>query len=312
MGQIIKHYVLPTDPLTLDELTINSHEKDIMADRLIHLMSNQFIGCPLIRPVVPVDPSQRDLDLLHSLTISAAHNCFALNHFLPQPIPSATFQLANSAWRRSRLLLDQMETDIHNDDISLYFDETSDLPNLPGAYSFSDYLRLDHRLAELLRNDPPARFHFALSPDSDESTSGLEIFGSSGGRMTIPACVNATFAATPTRSIENVILDFASSDYLDIIDKLIQGPEPRFDRPMRSTECPPDCQPAAHRGRFPIRLLVSIGDHTPFTTFSVDPPETFPSKKLAVSNAIRVFINMYPEFQLIAPGNHGVAILNRD
>ena len=130
--------------------------------------------------------------------------------------------------------------------------------------------------------------------------------------MTIPACVNATLAATSTRSIENVILDFASSDYLDIIDKLIQGPEPRFDRPMRSTECPPDCQPATHRGRFSIRLLVSIGDHTPFTTFSVDPPETFPSKKLAVSNAIRVFINMYPEFQLTAPGNHGVAILNRD
>ena len=130
--------------------------------------------------------------------------------------------------------------------------------------------------------------------------------------MTLSASVKATLAATPTRSIENAILDFASSDHLYIIGKLTQGPEPRFDRPMRSTECPPNCQPSIYRGRFSIRLLISIGDHAPFTTFSVDPPETFPSKKLAISNAIRVFINMYPEFQLAAPGNHGVAILNRD
>ena len=48
MEKIIKYYVLPTDPPTLDELTINSHEKSIVADRLINLMSNQFISCPLI------------------------------------------------------------------------------------------------------------------------------------------------------------------------------------------------------------------------------------------------------------------------
>ena len=192
-----------------------------------------------------------------------------------------------------------MENDTRLDFISLNFDETFGYPNRPGSYPYFDYLHLDHKLAELLRDDRPAVLHFALSPNSAESTSGLEIFGSSGVRMTIPACVDATLAVTPTRSIENVILDFASSDYLDIIDKLIQGPEPRFDRPMRSTECPPDCQPATHRGRLSIRLLVSIGDHTPFTTFSVDPPETFPSKKLAVSNVIRVFINMYPEDKLL-------------
>ena len=41
----------------------------------------------------------------------------------------------------------------------------------------------------------------------------------------------------------------------------------------------------------------SIGEHAPFTTFSIVPPETFPTKKLATSNAVRSLLNMHPEFQ---------------
>ena len=114
MDKIIRHYVLPTDPLTLDELTTNSHEKSIMADRLINLMSNQFIGCPLMQPVVPIDPSPRDRDLLQGLALVAAHDYLA-----PLPIPRDVFQLANAAWYRSRLLLEQMENDTRLDFIIL-------------------------------------------------------------------------------------------------------------------------------------------------------------------------------------------------
>ena len=105
--------------------------------------------------------------------------------------------------------------------------------------------------------------------------------------MNPSAGANAAIAAgIVTGSFENAILDFASSDHLAILNELTQGAEPLFDYPMKSTECLPNFQPPLYRGRFSIRLLRSIGDHIPFTIFSTDPPETFPTKKLATSNAI--------------------------
>ena len=277
-----------------------------MAQNLINLMSNQFIGCPLMRPVVPSDPSSRDRHLLQGLDLVAAHD-----YTTQIPIPREAFQLANDAWYRSRLLLEQLQNDARLDFVTLSFDEI--FGNVIGR-SDSDpdfnYLHLDHRLDELLRMD---RYDSSvLLPNLTNPTSDLEIFGSSSVHMTLSASVNAALAATTTGSIEDAILDFASSDHLAILNELTQGSEPLLDHPMRSTECLPNCQPPRYRGRFSIRLLRSIGDHIPFTIFSTDPPETFPTKKLATSNAIRLFINMYPEFRLAAPSSRGVAIRNRD
>ena len=65
----------------------------------------------------------------------------------------------------------------------------------------------------------------------------------------------------------------------------------------KSAEGLPNCQSLLYRGRLSIRLLRSIGEHAPFATFSIVPPETFPTKKLATSNAVRSLLNMHPEFQ---------------
>ena len=98
-------------------------------------------------------------------------------------------------------------------------------------------------------------------------------------------------------------MTFISSDHLAALNELTQGAEPLFDLPNKCAECLPDTKPPLFRGRFSIRLLKGIGDHDPFTTFSTDPSETFTSKKLATSNAVRAFFNMYPEFLQAAPRN---------
>ena len=68
MGKIIKCYVLPTDPLTLDELTINSHEKSIMADRLIHQLSST--SCRTSSSVARSYNPQSLSTLAHAIEIS--------------------------------------------------------------------------------------------------------------------------------------------------------------------------------------------------------------------------------------------------
>ena len=95
---------------------------------------------------------------------------------------------------------------------------------------------------------------------------------------------------------EDAALAFISSDHLAALNGLTQGAEPLFDCQNKSAECLPNPRPPLFRGRFSIRLLKGIGDHAPFTSFSTDPSETFPTKKLATSNAVRAFFNMYPEF----------------
>ena len=92
VGTLIKYYVLPSDPPALDELTINSHEKNIMAQNLLDLMSNQFIGCPLARPIVPRNPSSHDRELLQGLDQVAAHEYPA-----SITVSREVFQFANDA-----------------------------------------------------------------------------------------------------------------------------------------------------------------------------------------------------------------------
>ena len=108
---------------------------------------------------------------------------------------------------------------------------------------------------------------------------------------------------TVAQSAEDAALTFISSDHLAALNELTQGAEPLFDCPNKSAEGLPDTRPSLFRGRFSIRLLKGIGDHDPFTTFSTEPFETFTSKKLATSNAVRAFFNMYPEFLQAAPRN---------
>jgi hypothetical protein len=111
----------------------------------------------------------------------------------------------------------------------------------------------------------------------------------------------------PAQSAEDAALTFISSDHLAALNELTQGAEPLFDCQNKSAECLPNPRPPLFRGRFSIRLLKGIGDHAPFTTFSTDPSETFPTKKLATSNAVRAFFNMYPEFLRAAPRNRAVS-----
>mgnify|MGYP006134136707 CR=1 FL=1 len=113
----------------------------------------------------------------------------------------------------------------------------------------------------------------------------------------------------PAQSAEDAALTFISSDHLAALNELTQGAEPLFDCPNKSAEGLPDTRPSLFRGRFSIRLLKGIGDHDPFTTFSTEPVETFSSKKLATSNAVRAFFNMYPEFLRAAPRNRIVSNL---
>ena len=127
----------------------------------------------------------------------------------------------------------------------------------------------------------------------------LEIFGSSGVYMTISAA-NASIASEST---ENATLTFISSDHLATLNELTQGAEPLFDCQNKSAEGLPNTKPPLFRGRFSIRLLKSIGGHAPFTTFSIDPPETFPPRNSPhpTVNAARSFFSMYPDFQRAAP-----------
>ena len=46
--------------------------------------------------------------------------------------------------------------------------------------------------------------------------------------------------------------------------------------------------PPAFRGKLSIRLLRSVNDHLPFTTFSIESTDTFPTKKLATSDTVRL------------------------
>ena len=84
----------------LDELHINAIEKDIMALTLIALMSDQFIGCPLSRPIVPRDPSPRDLELLTVLDLASlppTPKCAAPIYLRATVSPQA-FSFAQNAW----------------------------------------------------------------------------------------------------------------------------------------------------------------------------------------------------------------------
>jgi len=160
-----------------------------------------------------------------------------------------------------------------------------------------DYLHLDHRLREPLHTDlfpstpasPTCATTFgdpALDPTPD-----LGIASDSGIHTTI-STANASIVPEST---ENAVL--ISSDHLAILNGLTQGAEPLFNCQNKSAEGLPNCQSLLYRGRLSIRLLRSIGEHAPFTTFSIVPPETFPTKKLATSNAVRSLLNMHPEFQ---------------
>ena len=145
----------------LDDLTLNAHEKDYMALNLMDIMSNQFIGCPLSRPIVPRNPSLGDRELLLALDLVSAPVHTAHDSVSPE-----AHMFAHDALHRSQILLDlQNRTttcrshlqhllspesltsgvylDLSFDEI---YDNTIDRPAV-------DFLHLDHRLGELLRFD---------------------------------------------------------------------------------------------------------------------------------------------------------------
>ena len=180
-----------------------------------------------------------------------------------------------------------------------------------------DSLRLDHRLGELLRVDiftstpsgpqllrvdafpltPRARSPQPLSTSDHDAADPIE--PELRPAHPIDSAPYIDYDANrhiPAQSAEDAALTFISSDHLAVLNELTQGVEPLFDCQNKSAECLPNSKPPLFRGRFSIRLLKGIGDHAPFTTFSTDPSETFPTKKLATSNAVRAFFNMYPEF----------------
>ena len=87
----------------MDELTINAREKDYAASNLIDIMANQFIGCPLSRPIVPRDPNPGDrelslaLDLVSSPTLTTSYSVS----------PKAHISAYNARHRAQRLMDEQ-------------------------------------------------------------------------------------------------------------------------------------------------------------------------------------------------------------
>jgi hypothetical protein len=303
----------------LDDLILNAHEKDYAAQNLIEIMSIQFIGRPLSRHIIPRNPSMGDRELLHALELALDPSYS--DH---DSVSSKVYKFACDAWHRGQNLLDaqyrtttlrsQLRQHHHPAHASLTptvhldlsFDEIFDntIPR-PAV----DFLHLDHRLGELLRVDVfvstptmPSSHSFPASSSGSANPIELELELA----QSVDSVLYDANAPTSTESAENVALTFISSDHLAILNELTQGVEPIFDCQNKSAECLPYSKPPLFRGRFLIRLLKGIGDHVPFTTYSIDPPETFPTKKLATSNAVRSFFNMYPEFLQAAPRNRTV------
>ena len=143
------------------------------------------------------------------------------------------------------------------------------------------YLHLDHRLCELLRLD---LFTSAFVSTSSTASSDCSIIPAS----TVPIASEFT---------ENAALTFISSDlFASSTASLKEAMRTSTASSKLSTEGLPNTTPPAFQGKFSICLLRSVNGHAPFTTFSIEPAETFPNKKLATSNTVRSFFDMYPEF----------------
>ena len=90
--------------------------------------------------------------------------------------------------------------------------------------------------------------------------------------------ISAATASIVSESTENAALNFISPDLLAALNCLTQGGAPFFDCLNKSTEGFANTIPPAFQVRFSTRLLRSVNDHAPFTTFSIDPPEPFPTR----------------------------------
>ena len=299
-------------PWILDELSLNAAEKDGLAKTFIALMSNQFIGCPLTQGTVPRSPSSDDLELLTALEL-AGHprppQGSPPHHFEASVSPQALSFAFGALLRANVFLAVQTQHGGHPALIDLSADETfRHLCDPEGQFVW-----LDHRLGELLRLDlftvdsvsPTSPVSLLLdSDDDDQHMSSLLDCGVNQFTTSTPPPTDAATAALASESTENAALRFISSDLLAALNKLTQGrgsDASYFDCLIKVAEGLPNTTPPAFRGKFScqspgIRLLRSVNDHLPFTTFSIESTDTFPTKKLATSDTARIFFNMYPEF----------------
>jgi hypothetical protein len=123
--------------------------------------------------------------------------------------------------------------------------------------------------------------------------------GSTQFTISAPPLIDAATAALASESTEDAALRFISTDLLAALNKLTQGrgsDASYFDCLIKVAEGLPNTTPPAFRGKLSIRLLRSVNDHLPFTTFAIESTCTFPTKTLATSDTVRLFFNMYPEF----------------
>ena len=306
-------------PWILDELSLNAKEKDRMAETFIALMSSQFIGCPLDRGVVPRNPTSYDLDLLTALELAghprppqgAPPHCFEAS------VSPKAFSFAQGALLRSNVFL-AIQTQHGGHPVSI--DISVDATFRPIDHE-ENFIFLDHRFDELFLLDmlsaepaegttPPTcsvnPVNLLIDSDSDDDdqlTTSLIDTGCNQFMISAPPLIDAATAsvasALASESTEHAALRFISTDLLAALNKLTQGrgsDSSYFDCLIKVAEGLPNTTPPAFRGKLSIRLLRSVNEHLPFTTFAIETTLTFPTKKLATSDTVRLFFNMYPEF----------------
>ena len=289
-------------PWILDELSLNAAEKDGLAKTFIALMSSQFSGCPLARGVVPCNPSSHDLELLTALEL-AGHPSPPQGsppQLFEASVSRQAFSFAHCALIRSKVFLTMLtQHGGHPVSIDLSADET--FRHLNKLCDPKDqFVWLDRRFGELFRLDlfatdsvsPTSSINLLLDSDDDDQhmSSSLDS-GANQLTTSTPSPIDAATAALASESTENAAVRFISSDLLAALNKLTQGrgsDASHFDCLIKVAEGLPNTTPPAFRGKLSIRLLRSANDHLPFTTFSIESTDTFPTKKLATSDTVRL------------------------